>query len=410
MGSVELLLEEPRLRPFLPLLYAVWADGDLTGEEIGTLRSRLSGLIDGDCVPAVEAWLRPDQPPPAAELARLAHQIRLGLPGPISHCGPASLGLRLAGAVPDSVVEALRSADAAVGPFGPPAGRPLTTHPSPPGLIGPMPAREPSFDLGELERLLAGPHGEVRQMVLEILRRPDFALEPGASIEEHRRQVRTWLDVLADEDVGALGFPSALGGGAAPGGFLTAFAAIAYHDLSLLTKFGVQFGLFAGSVMRLGSEKHHRVVEEAISGQLLGCFAMTETGHGSNVAELQTTATYLPESDEFEIHTPVSRARKDYIGNAAVDGTMAVVFARLLIDDSDHGIHAFLVPIRDGNGSAARGVTIGDDGAKAGLNGVDNGWITFERVRIPRDNLLDRFATVDASGTYSSPITSPARR
>jgi acyl-CoA oxidase len=410
MGSVDLLLEEPRLRPFLPLLYAAWADGDLTSGEIDALRSRLSRLIDGDCIPAVEEWLQPDQPPPAGELARLGHHIRLGLPGRISHCGPASLGLRLAGSVPDSVVEALKSADESVGPFGPPAGRPLITQPSPPGLIGPMPEREPSFDLSELSRLLAGPHPQVRQTVLELLSRPEFALQPGAASPDHRRQVRAWLDAVAGKGIGALGFPPELGGAGDPGGFLTAFAAIAHHDLSLLTKFGVQFGLFAGSVMRLGTATHHPVVEAAITGDLLGCFAMSETGHGSNVAELQTTATYLPDLDEFEIDTPHPRARKDYIGNAAVDGTMAVVFARLLIDDSDHGIHAFLVPIRSGDGSAAAGVTIGDDGAKAGLNGVDNGWITFDRVRIPRAGLLDRFATVDAHGTYSSPITSPARR
>lgn len=410
MRSVDLLLEEPRLRPFLPLLYAAWADGDLTAEEIDALRSRLSGLFEGDCLPAVEGWLRPDQPPPAGELARLGHQIRLGLPGRISHCGPAELGLRLAGSVPDAVVEALRSIDEAVGPFGPPAGRPLVTQLSPPGLIGPMPAREPSFEVDQLGRLLAGSHGEVRHTVLELLRGEQFEQEPGAAIPDHRRRVRGWLDAIAAEGIGALGFPPELGGAGDPGGFLAAFAAIAHHDLSLLTKFGVQFGLFAGSVMRLGTATHHPVLEAAINGDLLGCFAMTETGHGSNVAELETTATYFPDSDQFEIDTPHPRARKDYIGNAAVDGTMAVVFARLLIDGSDHGIHAFLVPIRSQEGSPVPGVTIGDDGAKAGLNGVDNGWIVFDRVPIPRANLLDRFATVDASGTYSSPITSPTRR
>lgn len=410
MGSVDLLLEEPRLRPFLPLLYAAWADGDLTAGEIDALRSRLGGLVDGDCLPAVEGWLQPDQPPPAGELARLGHQIRLGLPGRISQCGPAELGLRLAGSVPDSVVEALKSVDETVGPFGPPAGRPLVTQASPPGLIGPLPAREPSFDVDELGRLLAGPHSEVRQTVLELLSGSEFEQQPGTAIPDHRRLVRDWLDVIAGEGIGALGFPPELGGAGDPGGFLTAFAAIAHHDLSLLTKFGVQFGLFAGSVMRLGTATHHPVVEAAIRGDLLGCFAMTETGHGSNVAELETTATYRPDADQFEIDTPNPRARKDYIGNAAIDGTIAVVFARLLIDGSDHGIHAFLVPIRSQEGSPVPGVTIGDDGAKAGLNGVDNGWITFDRVRIPRANLLDRFATVDESGTYSSPITSPARR
>jgi acyl-CoA oxidase len=46
---------------------------------------------------------------------------------------------------------------------------------------------------------------------------------------------------------------------------------------------------------------------------------------------------------------------------------------------------------------------------QVGLNGVDNGAIRFSHVRVPRVNLLDRFATVDKSGRYSSPLTSEVR-
>jgi acyl-CoA oxidase len=137
---------------------------------------------------------------------------------------------------------------------------------------------------------------------------------------------------------------------------------------------------------------------------------MSETGHGSNVADIETIARYLPMTGEFEIHTPNDLARKDYIGNAALHGRTAVVFAQLVSGDLEHGVHAFLVPIRSETGETLRGVHIEDIGHKAGLNGVDNGRIWFDHVRIPREAMLDRFATVNPDGSYESSITSPSRR
>ena len=90
-----------------------------------------------------------------------------------------------------------------------------------------------------------------------------------------------------------------------------------------------------------------------------------------------------------------------WIGNAAEDGLNATVFARLKIqkqDNSkefvDHGVHAFICPLRDSNGMPLPTVDIRDCGYKVGLNGVDNGAISFHGLRIPRENLLDRFAQV----------------
>jgi acyl-CoA oxidase len=137
---------------------------------------------------------------------------------------------------------------------------------------------------------------------------------------------------------------------------------------------------------------------------------MTETGHGSNVRDIETTATWDGTSGEFVVHTPTRSAWKDYIGNAALHGRLAVVFAQLHTDIGQHGVHAFLVPIRDASGNVVPGVTIEDCGLKAGLNGVDNGRLAFDNVRIPRHNLLDRYGSVSDGGAYSSPIPSPARR
>jgi acyl-CoA oxidase len=206
-------------------------------------------------------------------------------------------------------------------------------------------------------------------------------------------------------------FPKEYGGLDDTGGAIASFETQAWADLSLLVKSGVQFGLFGGAVRLLGTQRHHEAyLADVMSFALPGCFAMTETGHGSNVQSIGTTATYDPDTDQFVIHTPTIEARKDYIGNAARDGRLAVVFAQLTTQDEAHGVHAFLVPIRDGAGAPMPGVAIEDDGLKAGLNGVDNGRLSFDQVRIPRDALLNRFADVDGNGGYTSPIENVNRR
>ena len=138
---------------------------------------------------------------------------------------------------------------------------------------------------------------------------------------------------------------------------------------------------------------------------------MTETGHGSDVQSLGTTATYDPDDRRARRpHARTSASRKDYIGGAARDGRMAAVFAQLVTDGESHGVHCVLVPIRDEAGRTMPGVTIGDCGAKAGLAGVDNGRLTFDQVRVPRTNLLNRYGDIDEHGTYTSPIDNPTRR
>ena len=137
---------------------------------------------------------------------------------------------------------------------------------------------------------------------------------------------------------------------------------------------------------------------------------MTERGHGSNVRELETTATLDPTTDEWVIDTPTDHDHKEWIGNAAVHGQQATVFAQLVIGGEGFGVHAFVVPIRAQDGSALPGVRINDSGHKMGLNGVDNGQLWFDGVRVPRENLLSRYAQVGRDGAYSSPIPSAGKR
>jgi len=201
-----------------------------------------------------------------------------------------------------------------------------------------------------------------------------------------------------------------VGGGNNPGGNIANFEQLVLADPSLQIKSGVQWGLFGSAVMHLGTEEHHKKwLPGIMSLDIPGCFAMTETGHGSDVASIATTATYDADAGNFILHTPHRGAWKDYIGNAAVDGKAAVVFAQLIVAGENHGVHALYVELRDAKGFVP-GVGGEDDGPKGGLNGIDNGRLHFTNVRVPRENLLDRYGSVDVHGVYSSPIESRGRR
>jgi acyl-CoA oxidase len=262
-----------------------------------------------------------------------------------------------------------------------------------------------------LRTLLDGPYPETRERVRWWLSQPGNEPVDDLPMEEHRERVLEWVRELSSEGDTAMGYPVEYGGKGSPGRSVTSFETLAMGDLSLLVKCGVQFGLFGGAILHLGTERHHeRYLRDVAAMDLPGCFAMTETGHGSNVQALDTTATYDPETQEFVVHTPHDDARKDYIGNAARDGRMAVVFAQLIAGGEERGVHALLVPIRDEHGSPCDGVRLEDCGAKLGLNGVDNGRIWFDHVRVPRENLLDKYAQVASDGTYYSPIENPTKR
>jgi len=260
---------------------------------------------------------------------------------------------------------------------------------------------------------LDGPHKAARDVVRAGLAAHADLGELAVRLprDEYRDRILDLLLESAADGLPGRGYPKEYGGEADLGGFIAAFETLAFGDLSLMVKAGVQFGLFAGAILHLGTKRHHeRYLADAISGRLLGCFAMTETGHGSNVQALGTTATYDEATEEFVVHTPTAAARKDYIGNAARHGRMATVFAQLVVGGQRHGVHCLLVPIRGADGSALPGVTLSDCGPKLGLNGVDNGRIVFDQVRVPRDALLDRHAQVDADGNYTSAIENPDRR
>ncbi|PND59212.1 acyl-CoA oxidase [Mycobacterium sp. ENV421] len=226
-----------------------------------------------------------------------------------------------------------------------------------------------------------------------------------------RAKVAEQMKIMAAKGAAEDGFRKEHGGNGDVGAAVTRIEMLAMSDLSLMVKAGVQWGLFGGAVENLGTERHHKAyVQRIIDLDLMGCFGMTETGHGSDVQALETTATYDPATQEFVINSPTPTSRKDYIGGAAETAKVSAVFAQLITGGESHGVHCFVVPLRDEDGNDLPGITTSDCHYKGGLPGVDNGRIMFDNVRIPRDNLLNKYGDVAADGTYSSPIENVNRR
>jgi acyl-CoA oxidase len=305
-------------------------------------------------------------------------------------------------------VRTLESVEELLGVLGGEAARELMETEEAPSVPR---EREPASWERELARLLDRDHAPYRRRVLELLADPRIRVPDGLPTDEHRERVLEAVEQLAAEGLGTVGYLEGLGGRGDLPASIAVFETLAYGNLSVLVKHGVQFGLFGGSILQLGTERHHRELLPRVGRmELPGIYAMTERERGSNVRELQTRARYLPESGELEVHTPHPGAVKDWLGNAALHGRMAVVFAQLEVDGEEHGVHAILVPVRDAKGRSLPGIRIEDCGEKVGLHGVDNGRLSFDRVRVPRENLLDRFAEITADGAYRSPIPSPGRR
>jgi len=411
--------DRPELTPFLPIVLSIWMDGVLDADELEALRAGvdiLSRLSESDRT-ELKQWMDPATPPAPVDLGVLRNRVR---GASLDDRDAATRSLTALGLAvwdsegrggpwdDDEVVASLHDLERSLGVLGSEASRRMLGLPS--GGRATTSGR-PIGDSSVLGPVLENDHEVLRQRVRELLARPELSFTPSVDHVEYREQVLDAVQFLADEGLGRIAYPPEYGGEGDAGGAVAVFETLAFGDLSVLVKFGVQFGLFGGSVHQLGTARHHeKYLEQIGSLALPGCYAMTETLHGSNVRDLQTTAEYDRTTSEIVVNTPEEGAGKDYIGNAAVHGQLATVFARLIVDGDDHGIHAVLVPIREADGSPSPGVRIVDRGRKIGLNGVDNGRIWFDRVRVPAENLLDRFGSIDASGRYHSSIPSAGRR
>jgi acyl-CoA oxidase len=415
------LKSNPSLHLFLPFFYMVWSDAVLTPSETKAIK---------DCIEK-QKWLKdeekkflleqlnPASPPSPDEFRNWLEEIRKASStiSPSSNPKLVDIGIALAqlhataplnGAVAEAK-ESLAGIDATLGLIH---GEALYQfYPEKRNTITEQQSTQSTFDINTLAKILDGDQADIIKKVKAIISDPGFQYLDTDSLPAYREKVLQWCKLLADQGFGSMAYPKEFGGQGDMMQYFSIMETLSYHDLSLVIKFGVQFGLFGMSVYFLGTEKHHKKYLKQIGTlELPGCFAMTETGHGSNVKGIETTATYQHATKTLIINTPNELAKKEYIGNAAVHGQMATTFVKLIIDGKDYGVSAVLVPIRDKNGKTLAGVTIEDCGRKMGLNGVDNGKIHFNNVSVPVENLLDRFASINAEGKFESPIASDNRR
>ncbi|MFW0736047.1 acyl-CoA dehydrogenase [Flavobacterium sp. T12S277] len=405
-------MKNTKLQAFIPLFYLVWSDDLLTQKEFVTIQKFINNLI----------WLSPEEkqqllsrvdisnPPGRNELAQWKLDIEKGIQNKEDIRSIFDIAVALS--EKDLDISSLKTSfvqlENDLGILGEEA---LQNFKIKANSFTANSQTNSDFDIQKITTLLNGKEAAIINRVKSVISRPEFAYETSTDIQVYRQTVYNWCKILAGENLGNMAYPKQYGGGENIADYFAIMETLSYHDLSLVIKLGVQFGLWGMSVQSLGTEKHYaKYLKDIGTLKIPGCFAMTETHHGSNVKGLETTATYTHSDQTFTIHTPNKNAQKEYIGNAAVHGQMATVFAKLIIDGHDYGVNAFIVPLRDTNGTTLKGVTIGDCGHKMGLNGVDNGTISFDQVVIPKENMLDRFASVNDKGEFESPIPSDNRR
>jgi len=169
-------------------------------------------------------------------------------------------------------------------------------------------------------------------------------------------------------------------------------------------------GMFIPTLQGQGDAEQQKYwLPLSYSGTVIGTYAQTELGHGTFLRGLETTATYDGQTEEWIIHSPTITATKWWPGGLGKTSSHAVVMARLFTQGKDHGPHAFVVQIRSPEDhSPLPGVIVGDIGNKMGYNAVDNGFLRFDHVRVPRRHMLMKHSKVEPDGTYRPPPVAKA--
>lgn len=165
---------------------------------------------------------------------------------------------------------------------------------------------------------------------------------------------------------------------------------------------GLHYSMFIMTLRNLCTDKQKKMfLEPAINGEIFGCYAQTELGHGSDVQSLETTATYDKTTESFILNSPTPGAVKWWIGDLGVFATHACVNAQLIINNKRYGPAMFVVRVRDDkNHKPVEGVEVGDIGPKYGYNAKDNGFLKFTNHKIPREHMLMKYMKVSKDGEF----------
>lgn len=395
--------------PYIPFFYVIWSDDLLSASEVEVVKTAIAedSTLSKNDKTLLNSWLNKDKPPKNEEIKFWQQLI-------------TNSGVKLI----ESETYPLESFANKVAQF---YGEDVGSNENLKTIelnLGIQPnhynhlfhvevvhqAYSNEFEGNRIDAILNAPYLDEIHKFRNYLKHPIFDWKVNRTKENARAKVLKQLKLLAADGWGALAYPKPYGGKENLESYASIFEHLLFVDGSLAIKFGVQFGLFGGSIQNLGSKRHHDLyLKDTGETKLLGCFAMTETGHGSNVRGIKTTATYVHEHKSLVIHTPGKNDNKEYIGNA-LDSKMASVFAQLIVNGKNQGVHAILVPLRDSDHQVLPGIRVEDNGYKLGLNGVDNGKIWFNQVRVPVANLLDKYGHIDDNGTYQSKIKNPNKR
>ncbi|BFZ58374.1 hypothetical protein PYCC9005_005436 [Savitreella phatthalungensis] len=167
--------------------------------------------------------------------------------------------------------------------------------------------------------------------------------------------------------------------------------------------YGLHFNAFIPVLKSQGSDEQiARWLPRCLDMEVVGCYAQTELGHGSNVQGLETTATF--ENGELILQSPSVTAAKWWVGGLGTVANHAVVQAQLIVKGRSLGPHLFIVQLRDlQTHKTLPGIVIGDIGPKhyGGFNMNDNGFARFDKVRVPLENFLCRYASLSREGVYT---------
>ncbi|XP_013188650.1 probable peroxisomal acyl-coenzyme A oxidase 1 [Amyelois transitella] len=260
-----------------------------------------------------------------------------------------------------------------------------------------------TFDVKELVHLIDGgeqatkDRKEVEEMVLSVKELRDEVPEEYMSHKErYENAVRKsciMIELLKDHALRHSSFDAYK-----PSNMYRVQSAIV-KDVS---PFLLHMGMFVPTI--LGQASDDQLAEwlpKALSMQILGTYAQTELGHGTFLRGLETTATYDPSTEQFILETPTITGYKWWPGGLGHTTNHCIVVAQLYTKGKCYGVHPFFVQIRDTEThEPLPGVKVGEIGPKLGFQTANNGFLGFEKVRIPRESMLMKNAQVLKDGTY----------
>lgn len=160
--------------------------------------------------------------------------------------------------------------------------------------------------------------------------------------------------------------------------------------------YSLHYGMFMTCIRLLATDdQRNELLPKCYSLEVVGCYAQTEMGHGSDVQSLETTAIFDRKTDEIILNSPTISSAKFWPGDLGFVANWALVFARLLVDGEFQGVFPFLVQIRDATLKPLPGIDVGDIGPKFGFLTKDNGYLMLSNIRIPRTNMLGKYVSLN---------------